>query len=232
MSRTAMPWLALIFSLGLMSISSPVSAFSVLSLLHLADDTSIHYRLTITLLVDGRTVSGVAVHELRAHAEARTIPGTGGISVSGAGDALTIDIPGKPTFYFPLEVARGGALSDPIAIDCGLNSTISDPVQRLDIVLNFKGPCNLKPRAWPLAVRFADDSDPSTARAVDLPETDGPDGSISIKSVTVERTEEPLTGDIQARLPWADQNKVIRVAIAGPDGRLLFATNSSIFSRR
>lgn len=183
MSRTAIPWLALLFSLGLMSISSPVSAFSVLSLLHLADDMSIHY-------------------------------------------------PGKPTLYLPLEVARGGALFDSIALDCGLNSTISDPVQRLDIVRNFKEPCNLKPRAWPLAVRFADDSDPSTARAVDLPETDGPDGSISIKSVTVERTEEPLTGDIQAKLPWADQNKVIRVDIAGPDGRLLFATNSSIFSRR
>jgi hypothetical protein len=225
----------MVLGIGLVVIGAalpgPASAFNFLSLAHLADDTAIHYRISIDVIVDGKLLTRSAVQELRAHAELRTIPGTGGLSVSGAGEAVAVAVPGKRALYFPL-VTASGSLFDQLQLDCKLDSTIGDPVQRLDVIRNFRGPCILSEHGWPLAVRFADETDPSTATAALLPEVNGPDGSISIQSVTIERTDQPLTSNIGARLPWAAGPKAIRIDILRPDGRILLATNSTIFARK
>jgi hypothetical protein len=81
-------------------------------------------------------------------------------------------------------------------------------------------------------VEFTDKTDSLSAISVSLREASGPYRSIVLKSVTVERTELPLTRELAKRLPWADANRVVSVLISTPDQKPFLTTNSTIFIGR
>jgi hypothetical protein len=177
--------------------------FSLLSLLHLGDEATMRYRVEVTLRVDGQLVRGSAVQEMTATSEIRTIPGTGGgLSARARGEAVVVNLPGRPSLFFLMAGPEGGGWPEGILASCNLNAPDPDPVARLDRFRGFTGPCLLDRYHQPRIVRFDDERNIEPVYEVHLPESAGPDGDVDLVSVTIERTDQPLTEVLIDRLPW------------------------------
>jgi hypothetical protein len=200
-------------------------------LLHLADAEQMNVRFTVVLNVDGQIITASSVHEVSATTEMRTLPGTGGgLFVRGRGEALRVELPGKPSFYF-LIADRGGneGWYGAVIEDCGLNDDALDPVARLDKFRAFAGPCELSRRSIPLVVRFArGEDDPSLVQEVRFPERSGPDGTVNLVSVTVERTDDEVSDNIPKELPWLAHSPLIKIETPRGLGKI----TASLFLRR
>lgn len=99
MRRVVSQWLAAMASVAL--FNSPAVAGALFQFLYLSDQGGFHFRLTVTLEASGRTVTAASVHEMVGSTEIRSIPGVGGgISATGRGEALRVEMPAGPPIYF------------------------------------------------------------------------------------------------------------------------------------
>jgi hypothetical protein len=96
---------------------------------------------------------------------------------------------------FPRERFRGKVASNA--------SSSAEYAAYLDEVNRVKPTAELPPKELPVLARFGDPNVPSSAALVDprdLAASFGP--SVTLKKVTVEITDDPITTGIEAKLPW------------------------------
>lgn len=214
---------------AMMLSAAPSHAFSLLSLLHISEDITIHYRLDITVRVDGQLKHASGVQGLTAHAEIQTLPQTGGVSGKGFGEAVALDVSPTETLYF-LMASRQGSVGwgDRILGGCELFTPNHDPVARLAPLRDFTGTCKLPPAYRPFIVRFDSDADPTSIHEV-LPKSEAPDdpNAIDLVSVEVTRTDDPITVGIVSRLPWVKEQ--LFMSIERAKGEL--SIDTTFFSR-
>lgn len=167
---------------------------------------TLRYEITVTLDVDGRQVSGAGVQEISASARTPV----DGIFAAGLrvkqvqGQAIAVEVPGKPALFF-LMSRSGGGEGWPLALAkaCKWNaSSDADPDIRISAFRDFVGPCELDGQSLPLIVRMGDEKDVTTLHKVTLPETGGVDGDVKLVSIALNKTDKPITFDLQRRLPW------------------------------
>jgi hypothetical protein len=188
-------------------------------LMHLNIEEPFRYVVTARVNVDGRIYEGQAVQEITALATVRTLPGSGGAGVGairgGRGQAVSLDIPGGPALFF-LSRGPAGYWPETVIGSCGLNSSEVDPFARLWRVREFTGPCTIPVKRMPTVVRFRDEADPATLELVNFPEPSGPDGNLELVSITVTRSDQPVTYPILSRLLWLTQPVKARPKLMSP----------------
>ena len=187
------------------------------------------YRLTVEVATPQGVRSGSSVIEVRtARAGDLAIVSPRALSSSARGEAVAVDLPGGQILFALLrsdtnsEWAKGGfeqlAAVTPIKEAEKMDDEYGARSAR---VLLLKGPQVLPrqapfavsrgakptdpPTAYPMLVRFRDIADPKSVERVDpdaLAKSFGP--GTTLRSITVERTEDAVTTGIARRLPRAD----------------------------
>ena len=168
------------------------------------------YRLTVEVETPQGLRSGSSVIEVQTRDQGRGFPGpeAGGIRHNVRGEAVAVDLPGgrtlfallkqggKRAFNFP-EMAPYWAFSPP--------ASTSNPSfdERHKLVVEGQGVHVLDPSYYPLLVRFRGIHDPTSVELVDpqdLTASFGP--GVTLKRVTIEITDDPVTTGIERRLNW------------------------------
>jgi hypothetical protein len=187
--------------------------------MHLSVEEPFRYVVTATVRAGGKIYEGQAVQEITALATVRTLPESGGIGVGavggGRGQAVIVDVPGHPALFF-LGYGNRGYWPERVIEACGLSSSEIDPFARLWKVREFGGVCTIPTKHLPTVVRFRDEADPATLELVTLPEPSGPDGSLELVSVTVARSDQPVSYPILSRLLWLTQPVKARPKLMSP----------------
>ena len=174
-----------------------------------------HYKMTVYVqTADGEkafsTVRAVANTEYRSIQVAKAVRST------VRGEALIIDFPGSTSPVFAI-LSVPGYLDEFVAGMALRPERSGDEIGGLDAYSRWmqrmvatKGARDLprmrRPASpekglqnqWPTFVAFDDSNDPSTVREV-RPE------DIGVTRITIEITDEPVSRDIEKRLPWLDR---------------------------
>ncbi len=172
---------------------------------------SIRYRVVCKLLVDGDTVEGSTVMELKYSRLKNSALGYGG-ATSLKGEAMIIDVPGRPSlFAIPFWRPPRGALMQyyeyevlrAVGISNSVGSLSDDDLQR---IAQATGECRF-PKGTPLPVflSFTDETNPMTAFQVD-PSKGQPSG-VWLKDFYIEVTRDSVTQVLRKRLPWLDSKE-------------------------
>jgi hypothetical protein len=170
---------------------------------------SFNYRLTITVMVDGRLISSSAVRRLNWHERIGALESLDTSGFRTRGDAVVVDLGQRGLLFATLATEEfdpkqrswvfGSKMWTPVAaFDRAFDGGVDFWRRRSGVVVP------LKRAEMPLLVTFADPRDRITVRRVDpedLAATFGP--SVKLDSITVEVTHAPVTrGQVQHRLAW------------------------------
>ena len=128
------------------------------------------------------------------------------------GEAVAVDIaPGK-TLFALLQMASGTSSDDNLAVmsmramDPAYKHNKKESAQRIVSRDGIVSPATVQAADYPLLVTFGDVRDPKTVARVDpdnLAASFGP--GVTLKRITVEITDDPVTTGIEKRLPKPDQ---------------------------
>lgn len=184
-----------------------------------AGSETFRYRLTVEVetpegLKTGSSVIEVSVTQTGKNSLAT--PEARGIRFKQRGEAVAVDLPGGRTLFALLDRADGiaqAALNPPRYrhdVEYGYVKSIRD---MKDIEA-----AGLVPRAaYPMLVTFTDIADPASVERVDpgdLAASFGP--GVSLKRITVEVTDEPVTTGIEKRLGWLTKMEAYDYRRDGP----------------
>ncbi|KEO89088.1 hypothetical protein EH31_13700 [Erythrobacter longus] len=181
-----------------------------------AEDAAPDYRYRLTVEVDTPEglKSGSSVIEVQQTVmRPGSSPGSLGVSRKVRGEAVAVDLPGEQTLFALLRSESNVDWASYVYIYLKPPSTEKEFVDQLDDVLEVTGEREL-PRMWPpvafleersaypMLVTFGDMDDPTSVARVDpddLAASFG--GGVSLKRITVELTDDPMTTGIEERLP-------------------------------
>ena len=171
---------------------------------------SLRYRLTLEAMVEGRPVTGSGVIQVDYSKRPPLLPQVERVMYSVHGEAVVLDLGDRGVLFALLKDGslRTGRDSPrrgeprmivPVAWwDRGIRGP--DDVDRLG---QLQGRRELGFDALPMLVRFENLNDPASVKLVepvDLAASFGP--GVTLSRVTVEITRDPVTKQIEARLPW------------------------------
>lgn len=175
---------------------------------------TVTYRETLNFEINGKPFPVSGVYQIE-YAFSLTDQGSGIRGNGFYGEAYPVDF-GQ---YGKVYVLRQGFSIDRLAGICGIpysgpsGRKRSEPYTRqdyVDDVTSFEGTCERTPDIWPKMVRFEDEEIPSSIEVVfpsELTEMTG--GAVVLKSISVRRTDDPVTTGIVQSLPWlADPESV------------------------
>lgn len=173
------------------------------------------YRLTVEVETPDGIVSGSSVIEVeQSLGRARGSPANSAIYRQVRGEAVAVDLPDGQTFYVLLtsqdSVDWAGSVMQSVA-----PVIAGEPFEeRFDNVLLIEGEQEL-PRYWPrlpngdqyaaypMMVTFADPADPTSVARVDPDDLAASFGEgVSLRRITVQLTDDPVTSGIEERLGW------------------------------
>ncbi len=184
-----------------------------------AEDGAPDYRYRLTVEVDtpeglktGSSVIEVDQSLYRSAAD----PGAGlSLSRRVRGEAVAVDLPGGETLYALLRsendiewAGRVYILIEPCGGNgpaCGEN--IPDLTGERTLPRMWRANVLQDERsAYPMMVRFADESDPTSVALVDPDDLAASFGEgVSLRRITVELTDDPVTASLGERLPWHEE---------------------------
>ncbi|OYY78012.1 MAG: hypothetical protein B7Y43_08780 [Sphingomonas sp. 28-62-20] len=191
------------------------------------------YRLTVEIDTPEGLRTGSSVIEVHTgRAWQYSIPNPGMLWISTRGEAVSVDLGRRGVLFALLRseqlidwastVLFLAAPQVPLATTRGLPNS-----SHLDFDLRFKAALALAgaqviprdypdrigsrhkpgdpPSAWPMMVRFRDLADPKSVEKINPDDLSASFGAgVKLRRITAERTDDPVTSGILARLPWLD----------------------------
>ncbi len=217
------------------------------------------YRLTVTVNTPEGLRSGSSVIQVETFvAGPNSIPQPNKLSTRVRGEAVTVDLGERGVLFALLrsetsvDWAAGALMS---AVEPVRYEEISDEIKRtnrsprFDIMMErtlaltgrheipryysngVKRPGTNEPASYyPMMVRFDDLDDPASVVKVDHENLSAAFGEgVTLKRISVERTEDPITRTLEARLPWLSAvGKARGTLVPNPPRRLIDASNPLI----
>lgn len=173
------------------------------------------YRLTVEVDTPEGLKSGSSVIEI----EQRLVrPGSNpagvGVERKVRGEAVAIDLPGGLTLYALLRSDNNIDWASYVMQTLAPRTQGEDFAQQLDDMLALEGELTLPRKfppvghlpersAYPMLVTFTDLSDPTSVAEVDPDDLAATFGKgVSLKRITVQITDDPVTTGIEKRLGW------------------------------
>ena len=203
----------------------------------------VRYRLMAMVETPEGLRSGSSVIEV-TWAMSRTSPPLGGSGYTVKGEAAAVDLPGGQTLFVLLRSAEdvdwaawvikriptAGMVEQAKPTPSNRAAQIASEKRYLDLVRADRGihavwkpepPHNLPGLSVPYFVRFRDIRDPKSVEQVDpadLAKSFGP--GVSLKSLTVQVTDDPVTTGIEKRLGWlaSIQHSLVKQDLSVPAG--------------
>jgi hypothetical protein len=171
---------------------------------------TLHYRFTLVVDDNGRTVRGSAVYDTRWAETA--FPGLAGgrpWMTIHSGEATYVDL-GAPGILFalmtydPLRIRQGSASGPEGLVVAASDSSVGGATRDLLYrIRDTRGPVDVPLERLPLLLRFRDLNDPTTAERVDPFDLAASFGSgIKLQRASIEMTNDPVTTGIEQKLPW------------------------------
>lgn len=176
------------------------------------------YRLTVEVDTPEGLKTGSSVIEVRQSMGRSAGSGYGKMIIRRIrGEAVAVDLPNGQTLFALLRSERDGQWASQVMQR--LAPTIEgEPWEEVfDNVLLVEGKVELPAQGWPeklpdpgfdgypMMVTFGDVDDPTSVERVDPDDLTSSFGDgVSLKHVTVELTDEPVTTGIERRLGWLD----------------------------
>lgn len=173
------------------------------------------YRLTVEVETPEGLATGSSVIEVKQTLmRPGSSPGNQGVSRRVRGEAVAVDLPGDKTLFALLRSDNNVDWASQVFLYLKPPSPQEEFVDQLDDVLEVTGEREL-PRMWPpvawleersaypMMVTFGDETDPTSVARVDPDDLAASFGEgVTLKRITVELTDEPVTVGIEERLGW------------------------------
>jgi len=197
----------------------------------LGDDSAPDYRYRLTVEVDTpeglRTGSSVIEVEQRL-GRAASSPAHSQVYRRVRGEAVAVDLPGGKTLFALLRSDNNVDWASYVFVYLAPSYEGEPFEEQLDNVLEVKGEQKL-PRMWPpvvhlpersaypMLVTFGDIDDPTSVARVDPDDLAASFGEgVSLRRITVELTDDPVTTGIEERLGWVKDAWSHDVTTDGP----------------
>ena len=165
------------------------------------------YRIAVEVNTPAGVRTGSAVREIRWSRMPTLTSESHSIFIKQIGEAVAVDLPGRKTLFVLVGDAQETILAGFFSIVGGKGAmgALLKEADRTKHVYTFPSRDVLRRYhlAYPRFVTFNDPADPLSVIEVDPAEpaaTLGP--GYSIKRVTIQMTDEPVTSGIRKRLPW------------------------------
>ena len=175
------------------------------------------YRLTLNVNTPAGLRSGSSVVEVRTTQQGSwNIDSPGNVSTEVFGEAVAVELPNGQTLFVVNRSDWGSLLTEAYNASIPESEWAKDMRTRVKRARQYRGILIVPAwtgqiandpgrRVYPTLATFRDISDPATVEEVaydDLAASFGP--GYSLRSITVEVTNDPITTGIQARLPWLE----------------------------
>lgn len=178
------------------------------------DDPTPDYRYRLTVEVDTPEGlrSGSSVIEIRQTMGRSTMGGfSEQVSYRNRGEAVAVDVADEQTLYALLRSdsnVQWAALVVPILAPDAGDENLFDDVFLLEGKHKLRRTYSplgrsVEYQAWPMFVTFDDEADPTSVERVDPDDLAASFGEgVSLKRITVQMTDDPVTRGIEERLGW------------------------------
>lgn len=187
----------------------------------LTDDTpSYRYRLTVEVDTPEGLKTGSSVIEVRQRlVRPGSSPANVAVERRVRGEAVAVDLPGGKTLFALLRSDNNVDWASYVMQTLAPHIDSETFAQQLDNMLLLKGEIvlprtfppvgHLKERsAYPMLVTFGDIADPTSIEEVDPDDLAATFGEgVSLKRITVQITDDPVTSSIGGRLGWLSRTK-------------------------
>jgi len=173
------------------------------------------------MMVDVATEGGVRHYSTVREVEVTNVlqvsaPNAPAVSRKLTGEAVVMGLPGGNTVFALLDRALAEWPED---YALPRERSIRDPIQAVQAMASVEGAHALPRRIdlgngkstelWPTMVRFATPDDPRSVVKVD---PDALPGGASVKRITIEITDEPVSNDIRKWIGWLDRYRDLSFA--------------------
>jgi hypothetical protein len=168
----------------------------------------LRYRLTLTLVVDGKELTGSVVQALRYSRSPTVLPDERPTQIRVMGQALTLELPNRDEVMLLLFSNRG--YEDDI-MGCiygafGQTSSISPFPPTEQNAKLLKGSCQFVPERIPMVIHSMNILDRNSFEEVDPTNPNDTLGSgVSVKSLTLTLTTELVTTGLRSKMQWLDE---------------------------
>lgn len=170
---------------------------------------SLRYRLTLEAMVDGRPVTGSGVIQVDYSKRPQLLPQMNRVQYTVSGEAVVLDLGDRGALFALLKGQPRIGRDDPEAGEPRMivplawwDREIRGP-EDVDRLRHVQGRKELSLGNLPMLVRFDNLNDPASVKLVDAENLAASFGSgVSILRATIEITRDPVTRQIEARLPW------------------------------
>lgn len=181
------------------------------------DNAAPDYRYRLTVEVDtpkGLKTGSSVIQVEQSLGRAGGAPASSQIYTRVRGEAVAVDLPGGQTLFALLRSDSNSQWAGTIVSALTPRLVEAGGKPRFDGVLQLKGEVELPrylnrsrqrpaPSAYPMLVAFGDPDDPTSVTLVDPDDLAATFGEgVSLKSITVELTDDPVTTGIEERLGW------------------------------
>jgi hypothetical protein len=174
--------------------------------------TLLSYRLTFEVETPEGLKTGSGVIRLAFHQEPWLMQPSCGAQGVSRGEAVTVDLGPRGTFY-ALLIGRTNANEPDQGLSPArmLSKTLAPQIWEMKpcdnaqifTLMFLDAKANVPSRLIPFLVRFRDEKDPSTIEAVDPENLAASFGEgVTLKRVVIETTSDPVTTGIERRLEW------------------------------
>lgn len=173
---------------------------------------SYRFRMTVEVETPDGVKTGSSVYEVDTEKKSTFMTGNDR-SKSLKGEAVAVDLPSGRTLFALLKTANSKrddlALMSMAALDPAFRNDWIESAGRISSSDGITSPAEVRAADYPLLVTFADPADPTSVQRVDpanLAASFGP--GVTLKRITVEVTNDPVTTGIEKRLGWLlDKNR-------------------------
>ena len=171
---------------------------------------TIRYRVTVTVDTPDGVSTGSSVIEYKFKRQLIVLPEGSKYSVHMRGEAVAVDLPGNQTLFALLKQDGTRDIGDLIGNTLYPHGREHGEPQRKagdpPVTMNrylVIGDRTLPESGYPLLVRFRDIKDPKSVEKVDPDNLAASFGKgVSLASISVEVTDDPVTMGIEKRLSW------------------------------
>lgn len=173
-------------------------------------DQSYRFRMTVEVDTPDGLKTGSSVYEVTAGDRWAPLPESSAYSLEERGQAVAVDFAPGQTLFALLKTnaeLRDIASLSMQTLDAGYS--YDGPIsaaERLSARDEDRMPTPVDPAIYPMLVTFGDLADPASVRLVDASNLAASFGEgVSLKRITVQITDDPVTTGIKERLEWLSE---------------------------
>ena len=185
------------------------------------------FRMSVEVETPDGLKTGSSVYEVRAEKDIKLSPDMKSAHTSIRGEAVAVDLPGAKTLFALLKtVAGSGRDGLPYmsmkVLDPAYSNNSVESAQRIASGDGITSPAEVRAEDYPLLVTFADLADPTSVQRVDPANLAASFGQgVTLKRITVEVTNDPVTTGIEKRLGpdfWKNRARIHREQMSKDGG--------------